>query len=74
MVTTYFLAVALMAGQYSQADVEAVGHVDDVVVVVERGGDQDRALAPVLLESAFDSGEAWWGEEGDLRGVAARRR
>jgi release factor glutamine methyltransferase len=43
-------------------------------LLVEVGGDQDTALAPALATAGFDPGEPWHDGEGDLRGVAARRR
>lgn len=43
-------------------------------LVTELGGDQDEALAPTLDAWGFDSLEPWWDEDGDLRGMAARRR
>lgn len=42
-------------------------------LLVEVGGDQHRALAPVLAGHRFDEITAWWDDEGDLRGLAARR-
>jgi len=45
------------------------------LLLVEVGGDQDTALAPALAAAGFWPGEeAWHDEDGDLRGVAARRR
>lgn len=41
-------------------------------LVVEVGGDQDRALAPGLEAAGFGGAEAWRDDEGDLRGLAAR--
>ncbi|HEX6420336.1 MAG TPA: HemK/PrmC family methyltransferase [Acidimicrobiales bacterium] len=41
-------------------------------LLVEVGGRQDRDLAPVLADAAFDVVEPWRDDEGDLRGVAAR--
>ena len=43
-------------------------------LLVEVGGDQDAALAPTLAGAGFEPGEPWHDEDGDLRGVAARRR
>lgn len=43
-------------------------------VLVEVGGDQDAALAPTLRDAGFDAIEPWHDDEGDLRGVMARRR
>jgi release factor glutamine methyltransferase len=40
-------------------------------LLVEVGGDQDRALAPSLAAAGFEPGEPWHDEDGDLRGVAA---
>ena len=42
-------------------------------LVIELGGDQDAALRPDL-EPAFDVVEPWHDDDGDLRGLAARRR
>jgi release factor glutamine methyltransferase len=42
-------------------------------LLVEIGGDQDELLAPVLARAGFDDPEVWRDEEGDLRGIAARR-
>ncbi|MGH9206390.1 MAG: N5-glutamine methyltransferase family protein [Acidimicrobiales bacterium] len=41
-------------------------------LLVELGGDQDRALSPTLVESGFDNVERWHDEDGDLRGLAAQ--
>ena len=43
-------------------------------LLVEVGGDQDVALAPALATARFGPGEPWHDEDGDLRGVAARKR
>jgi release factor glutamine methyltransferase len=43
-------------------------------LLVEVGGEQDAALAPTLAAAPFEPGEPWHDEDGDLRGVAARRR
>jgi release factor glutamine methyltransferase len=40
--------------------------------LTELGGDQDRALAGAMAD--FEAIEPWYDEDGDLRGVAARRR
>ena len=42
-------------------------------LLVELGGDQDEVLAPTLLASGFASWSTWHDEDGDLRGLAARR-
>ena len=42
-------------------------------LVLELGGDQDAALGPDLAD-AFDTVEPWFDDDGDLRGLAARRR
>jgi release factor glutamine methyltransferase len=42
-------------------------------VLIELGGDQDTALRPDLAPS-FDVIEPWYDDDGDLRGLAARRR
>ena len=41
-------------------------------LVVEVGGDQDAALAPILAAHGFDQVVPWWDDEGDLRGLAAQ--
>jgi len=41
-------------------------------LLVELGGDQLDTLGPALAESGFDLAEAWFDEDGDLRGLAAR--
>ncbi len=41
--------------------------------LTELGGDQHELLAPTLAAAGFGPGETWTDEEGDLRGVAARR-
>jgi release factor glutamine methyltransferase len=43
-------------------------------LLVEVGGDQDAALAPTLAGAGFGPGEPWHDEDGDLRGVASRKR
>ncbi|MHB1989023.1 MAG: N5-glutamine methyltransferase family protein [Acidimicrobiales bacterium] len=42
-------------------------------LLVELGGDQDRALSSCLLASGFGPSERWFDEDGDLRGLGARR-
>jgi release factor glutamine methyltransferase len=41
-------------------------------LLLEIGGEQDDALAPVLAQAGFIRAESWWDGEGDLRGVAAQ--
>jgi release factor glutamine methyltransferase len=41
-------------------------------LLIELGGDQDEALAPVLAASGFGDAESWRDEDGDLRGLAAQ--
>jgi release factor glutamine methyltransferase len=41
-------------------------------LLVEIGGDQDRALTPTLGANGFTSIEPWFDEDGDLRGIAAQ--
>jgi len=43
-------------------------------LLVEVGGDQDAGLAPTLAAIGFQPGEPWHDDDGDLRGVAARKR
>jgi release factor glutamine methyltransferase len=42
-------------------------------LLVELGGDQDDLLAPDLARHGFRSIDSWHDDEGDLRGLAARR-
>lgn len=42
-------------------------------LLLELGGDQDRLL-DADLAPVFDDRRPWWDEDGDLRGLAARRR
>jgi release factor glutamine methyltransferase len=42
-------------------------------LLTELGGDEDEALVPVLAAKGFDSVGTWLDEDGDLRGLAARR-
>jgi len=39
---------------------------------LELGGEQDVRLAPALTAAGFEPGPAWYDEDGDLRGTAAR--
>lgn len=41
-------------------------------LLVELGGDQDRALVPTLAATGFDVLTLWHDDEGDLRGIAAQ--
>jgi release factor glutamine methyltransferase len=41
-------------------------------LLIELGGNQDRALGPTLDASGFDSIDPWSDEDDDLRGLAAR--
>ena len=41
-------------------------------LLVEIGGLQDVLLGPTLAATGFRDAEAWWDEDGDLRGLAAR--
>ncbi|HUY23252.1 MAG TPA: HemK family protein methyltransferase [Acidimicrobiales bacterium] len=41
-------------------------------LLVEVGGAQDEALRPTLSTAGFGRAEAWWDEDGELRGLAAR--
>lgn len=44
-------------------------------LLLEVGGEQDELLAPALAAAGLSSGERWYDEDGDLRGlVAARHR
>lgn len=43
-------------------------------LLVEMGGEQDVALAPLLVASSFGEVTTWHDEDGDLRGLAARLR
>jgi release factor glutamine methyltransferase len=42
-------------------------------LLLELGGDQDVALAPDLARHGFISSESWDDDDGDVRGVIARR-
>jgi release factor glutamine methyltransferase len=42
-------------------------------LLVELGGEQDVALAPALAAAGFADVEPWHDDDGDLRGLAARR-
>lgn len=42
-------------------------------LLLEVGGDQDVLLAPALAAAGFDPVSSWADEDGDLRGVTARR-
>jgi release factor glutamine methyltransferase len=42
-------------------------------LLVELGGEQDVALAPELAHHGFASAESWHDDDGDLRGLVARR-
>lgn len=42
-------------------------------LIVEVGGEQDRALEPALAAAGFEAATAWLDEDGDLRGLMARR-
>jgi len=41
-------------------------------LLIELGGDQDRALGPALAASGFGPADTWCDEDGDLRGLAAQ--
>lgn len=41
-------------------------------LLVELGGDQDRALSPALGASGFGLAQPWFDDDGDLRGLAAQ--
>jgi release factor glutamine methyltransferase len=41
--------------------------------LTEVGGAQDRALSPVLADAGFESAESWFDQDGDLRGLVARK-
>ncbi len=41
-------------------------------LLIEAGGDQDRALGPTLAAFAFELVSPWWDDDGDLRGIAAQ--
>jgi release factor glutamine methyltransferase len=41
-------------------------------LLVELGGEQDRALSPTLVASGFRDADPWYDEDGDLRGLAAQ--
>jgi len=41
-------------------------------LLIEVGGDQDRALAVTLAATGFDIANPWWDDDGDLRGLASQ--
>jgi len=41
-------------------------------LLLEVGGDQDDALAPVLSRVGFDDPRSWYDDDGELRGISAR--
>jgi release factor glutamine methyltransferase len=41
-------------------------------LLIELGGEQNRALSPTLVASGFDHADPWYDEDGDLRGLAAQ--
>jgi release factor glutamine methyltransferase len=41
-------------------------------LLIEVGGDQDAALAPILAATGFDRVTPWWDDHGDLRGIASQ--
>lgn len=41
-------------------------------LVIEVGGEQDKALAPTLAANGFDTPTRWWDDHGDLRGLASQ--
>jgi release factor glutamine methyltransferase len=42
-------------------------------LLLELGGEQDAELAPALAAAGFTTVETWYDQDGDLRGLAARR-
>ncbi len=42
-------------------------------LVLEVGGDEDEGLSPELIGAGFERIDTWRDEDGDLRGIAARR-
>jgi release factor glutamine methyltransferase len=42
-------------------------------LLVEVGGDQDKALGPTFVANGFDVVMPWWDEDGDLRGIASQK-
>lgn len=42
-------------------------------LLLEIGGDQDEALAPMLAEAEWESVRTWADDDGDLRGLEVRR-
>ncbi len=56
--------------------VAAAGRVlrPDGWMLLEVGGEQDRALAPALAANGFETATTWSDDDGDLRGIAAMRR
>ena len=48
-------------------------HMPGGWLLVEVGGEQDDHLAPTLRAAGFAAAEPWRDDDGDLRGLAARR-
>jgi release factor glutamine methyltransferase len=42
-------------------------------LLIEVGGAQDEALAPMLAATGFDLVAPWWDDDADLRGIASQR-
>ncbi len=62
------LAVVRPVVAHASALLRSGGHL-----FLELGGDQDQALAPDLARHGFMSTESWHDDDGDLRGLTARR-
>jgi release factor glutamine methyltransferase len=62
------LAVVCRVAEHAARLLRPGGHL-----FVELGGDQDVALAPHLARHGFTEVDAWHDDDGDLRGVRARR-
>ncbi len=77
-VQRYESALALDGGEDGLAVVRRVVAAGERLLrrggwlLVEIGGDQDRALTPTLNAHGFDFIDPWFDEDGDLRGVATR--
>jgi len=62
------LAVVRRVVEHAAVLLRPGGHL-----LLELGGEQDLALAPYLARHGFDDVDAWRDEDGDLRGLCARR-
>jgi release factor glutamine methyltransferase len=79
-VVRYEPAIALLGGDDGLALVRRLIPVaarllrPEGTLLIEVGGEQDELIAPTLLANGLRHLESWFDEEGDLRGLVARRR